>query len=683
MGLPQAPGAVVMRFTEPLVRGASSIEVRDAVGADATDGPTAPVQGDANAMRRPLGLLPPGVYTVSWTTTSPLDGHTLKGTYKFAIGGSTLGEETLADGPLSSEGWLGLVGRAAALTGLVLWVGAAVADRVAAGAGVAASRRRLLARLGPPLVAVGVAASLVSSALVAGGSLAVLDELTLASQSGRLRVGLIVVAATAVALQSRPRARFEDPLTLTTRALVIVAVSLEAAAGHAASSAMPAVATLTFAAHLTAVGVWVYAVAAAVSSGGRTREVLARFTPVAVTAGALVAVTGLAAAALVLHGPGDLLHTAYGRVLAAKTVAVAVVAWLGLRHRQRRHVNTDGVRGASELRRLVRGEAAVMALVVVLATALVAFPNPPAEAEAAEGALDVELPLADLAERPAVTLADTDGPYTVGLAVLPPQPGDVDLRVQLLAAEPGDGVRDVTVTAHPPSGGDPVETTLTGDCGAGCFAGQARLEERGAWRVRVHATTNRQPITARMQLQLPAADGTAVMDRMFPAMEALDSAEVVEELRAEEGGLLVTSEYEFESGTVDAIRWRVNGGASIRIGIGTRGFIKSGAEPWEAYEWTGDGFHWPERFYRSFFADADAVRVLGTEQIGGVQTTAVGFVVLDYPAWFRLWVDDNGLIRRLEMLAERHFMDQTYGPFNEPVSITPPPAELVAPEDGR
>ena len=71
-GLAQAPAAVLMKFSEPLNLGLSRIEILDASGADVGQGPTEPVTGDPAAMRRPLGLLPTGQYTVRWTTVSPI-----------------------------------------------------------------------------------------------------------------------------------------------------------------------------------------------------------------------------------------------------------------------------------------------------------------------------------------------------------------------------------------------------------------------------------------------------------------------------------------------------------------------------------------------------------------------------------------------------------------------------------
>lgn len=55
-GLAQAPAAVVMRFTEPLNYRLSAITVTAEDGHEVTDGPTEPVEGDRQAMRRKLAL---------------------------------------------------------------------------------------------------------------------------------------------------------------------------------------------------------------------------------------------------------------------------------------------------------------------------------------------------------------------------------------------------------------------------------------------------------------------------------------------------------------------------------------------------------------------------------------------------------------------------------------------------
>src|ERR1700681_2271134 len=58
--LPQAPGALVLQFSEAIDHSRSTVTVTGPGGRDATAGPTSVVPNDGRALRRPLGLEPPG-----------------------------------------------------------------------------------------------------------------------------------------------------------------------------------------------------------------------------------------------------------------------------------------------------------------------------------------------------------------------------------------------------------------------------------------------------------------------------------------------------------------------------------------------------------------------------------------------------------------------------------------------
>lgn len=657
-GLPQAPGEVVLEFTEPLVRPPSRIEILDESGDDVGEGETLAVEGDPKAMRRKLGLLAPGVYTVEWTTLSPVDGHTLTGTYKFAVGGATVGEEAVAADPVSSEGPLGLVGRFTALGGLTIWAGSAVLDGVAGRAGASERTRRVLRRSGPALAASGTALSLVSTALVSAGSLSALGQVALASRSGLLRTSVV---AAGVLASLPPVARLGAD-----RWLVIAALPAEAASGHAGSNPSPWLATVTFAAHLGAVGVWGYAIVVSALAGQRVKRTLAMFVPYAVGAALIVGLTGLANAALVLTGPSDLVSTGYGRAVAAKGAILVLAVTLGTVH------HLAGRRGLSRpwLALPVRAEALALVGGLAVATLLVGFPDPPREQEAHAARAEPDIAVSDLVEQPAVSLPAVAGPYVVGVTVTPPEPGPVDVRLRVLGAEAGDGLRDATVRATGPDG-EEVEASLE-PCGPGCFAGETRLPGQGRWTLNANVESNRHPVDVAVQTPLPAEDGSEEFARAMDAMRGLHTARVRETLTDAEGAKPVTSRYVFQA--PDRMRWDVTDGGSTRIAIGEDGYIKSTPEDeFESYEWPGDGFSWPGGFYDSFFEGRAAVRVVGSETLDGVDTTVLSLVQPSYPAWYRVWVgDETGRIRRLEMRADAHIMDHVYGPYGEPVTVEPP-----------
>lgn len=655
LGVPQAPGAVVLRFTEPLNRRLSRIEVLDGKGNDVGEGPTAAVEGDGLAMQRRLGLLPPGTYTVRWTTVSTLDGHRLQGSYSFGVGTAATDAETVRASAVDSEGWLGLLGRLAALLGLSLWIGAGLLGRVAAGAGLGPARLLRLGRLAPGLVLGGTAASLLSLATLSTGSATRVLEVLSAGQSGWFRAGLLVLSAAGLAVGARWAG-----LGL---ALAAAAVVTEAASGHAASSPAPALATASFSVHLTAVGAWVFAIAAA-ALARPVRPVLAALTPYAVGAAAVVALTGALNAALELNRPGELVSTGYGRVVLLKVAVITTMAGLGLSHYRLRR---QPAAGEGLVRRPVRRELGAAMAGLVAATVLVGTPNPPREAEAAERVAAGDVVLAGLGSRPALSLAGASGPVVVGLTVLPPEPGPVELRVYVDGAEAGDGLRRVRVLGRGPAGAR-LEVPLA-LCGFGCFAGRAVLA-RGEWELGAQAESNRGPLRASFSTPIPAPDGRAELARAIQAMERLRSAAMREDLRGAVDGPLIVADYRFFA--PDAFEIRVAG--REQVVIGDRSYERlDPAGTWTEGPWPGLPYTWPKGYYRTFWGDAAAVRLVGTEVVEGVPSRVVAFVLPRLPAWFRLWVGVNdGLVRRQEMRTRGHLMDHTYRDLDATSPIRPP-----------
>src|SRR5206468_3533671 len=119
--------------------------------------------------------------------------------------------------------------------------------------------------------------------------------------------------------------------------------------------------------------------------------------------------------------------------------ALLVAAAFGVRHsfvlRPRLAAaspNPGGEEVASGIRRALAGEAWVALGAVVLATVLVAFPNPPAEGARAERQGSTVPAIYAIGDKPYVTLAEHDGTLLFGLVIAPPRPGEVTLAVQLI-----------------------------------------------------------------------------------------------------------------------------------------------------------------------------------------------------------------------------------------------------------
>ena len=654
-GFAQAPGAAVLRFNEPLNRRLSNIEILDPSGRDVGEGPTLEVEGDPTAMKRRLGLLSPGVYTVEWTTVSTVDGHTLHGRYSFGIGTSASPDESVRASPVDSEGWLGLAGRFVALMGLTLWAGSAFLSGVAIRAKVTRLRLASASRLLPWLVFGGAATAVTSSSLVSSGSLAGVIDVLLGGSSGRWRT-VLLAASLAGGFVGQGRARLQ-------RVLVAVALVSEAASGHAASSPAPLAATISFSMHLLAVGIWGFAILASMLSPERLRTALSTFTPYAVGAALALGLTGIVNATLELSAPGDLVSTGYGRTLLLKTVAFAMIAGLGATHYLLRRVPT----ASGRLKLPLRAEAGAIAVAVALATVLVGFPNPPGETEAAGHAED-EDSLGTLVEGDAVSVAQGSGPFVVGLSLAPSRPGPVEVRVDVLGAEPGDALRKARLSGRSDSGST-MEVPLSA-CGSGCFRGEGTIDSAGEWDLSVVIASNRGSVALDASIPVPTPEGQHELERAVAAMEKLRSARMRQDLGARVAGPSIVSRYLFEA--PDKMEIRVED--SHRIIIGDTEYRKaSRGESWRKLDWAGSPFRWPKDYYRSFWRDPAAARVLGTERVKGEKYRIVSFLRPDLPAWFRLWVrTSDGVVVRQEMRAEGHIMDDRYFEVAGPLEIKPP-----------
>jgi len=82
------PSEIVFTFTEPLVPAKSSLKLVDGAGKIVAQDSTVDA-ANARTMRLVLSQLPPGPYTIRWTTASALDGDIAHGTTSFTLAAPT------------------------------------------------------------------------------------------------------------------------------------------------------------------------------------------------------------------------------------------------------------------------------------------------------------------------------------------------------------------------------------------------------------------------------------------------------------------------------------------------------------------------------------------------------------------------------------------------------------------
>lgn len=416
--LEASPTQVTLRFTEPLNRKlAQATIVRVGGGAVATRTASTSAR---RLVLRPATALSRGAYRVQWHSVSTEDGHALEGSFSFGVrAAAAAGAHSLQQSPFTRGGWLRVGARVLLYVALLAFAGALVLAVVLGEPGeswltgrrlqsvegvsldaVQRRERAIISDLGVFAVGAAALAALLEAADAAQGfSPAGLREFLLANAAGVGRLAVVGYSLAALALWRRhPR---------IAAVMCAVALGAVAASGHASSASPRLLTIVNDWVHLLAGAVWLGGIALialvwgpAMRRHGRAvrmaiaRGVLPVFGRVALPAFVVVSATGVVSLVVQLGEIRDLWQTAYGRVLLAKIVLVALIALASWSHTLRlrpRLLQEPGAGGGVERRhwRVLRAEP-LLGLGVVVAVALLAtFPLPPRQFGEASAALSV------------------------------------------------------------------------------------------------------------------------------------------------------------------------------------------------------------------------------------------------------------------------------------------------------
>ncbi len=379
--LVRPPTEVRVVFSEPPAPDGSGIEVSDASGRRVDKGDVAP-SGEENGLRVSLEPIGDGGYTVVWSALSAVDGHSYRGTFVFAVGSAPLpGIPDVADAS-PSPSVIEVAGRALSYAGIAISLGLAIFGFVVYAARDEGERRReRMAFFGG------------GALLLAGAGLQLLQQGTgvpprLALLLGiRALAGLAIIAAVRIPPQVLASIQRRDVIYAAGLAGTLTATLVS----HAAATGNYKYIVLDLA-HILSVSAWLGGIAGVLvvvlpgarprtaDDGRRLGRIVWRFSLLALVAVALIITTGTLQSLDRLVLVQDLVETPYGIALFAKILLLAVVlvvaalnlfVW-GPRLRA-------GLRVESARRALVRGtlgESALLALVLVAAGLLTAFPPP-------------------------------------------------------------------------------------------------------------------------------------------------------------------------------------------------------------------------------------------------------------------------------------------------------------------
>jgi copper transport protein len=532
-----APSAVKLFFSEPVEVTFGAIRVFDVDGKRVDPGKINRV-GDGSQVDVPLSGIKDGTYTVTWRAVSA-DGHPVSGGFTFYVGNpSTISAVAIPSdqGAGRLVGWgFGAVRFAwfSALLGLIgavvvrrwVWTPAVRAAGPGASEAAAAFRRRFRPALLGAWIVLAVAGALAlafQAASASGLSLtsaarpSVLGDV-LRTNYGRLwlvQAALTVAVAVPVVALAGRRPRWGVRPDVWVGLVLVLGAGLAAAAalnGHARTLHRSTLAVGSVTVHLLAVAVWVGGLAVLVAVGGPAwrrlaaaerpgllRQLVPRFSRLAVGAVALVLVTGTVNAFLELATPGDLWRLSYGRAILAKIVLLAVALALAARHRfvvPKRLSAAEGGAAAAAVGSFERSsvwETVALGLTVAVTAGLVVLVPGRTVALAASG--------------PVNQTARTSG-YTVQLYIDPTHVGANEFHVSFVTPD-GLAAADVdnASVSLTPLGGAPGPLSMR-LISPGHFVGDGDLPAPGHYQLSVDATAGSTKASTTFNFRLRESKG--------------------------------------------------------------------------------------------------------------------------------------------------------------------------------
>ena len=467
------PHVLQLTYDEVVEPRFAIVSVTDADGVQQTGGAPRRSRSDPYTLEVPLKHLAEGWYLVFWRAISA-DGHPVRGAFTFSIGPNAGPApqfaipsltESAATPSLVAARWAAFLTLMAALGLFVLrmLVVRPVVARVE-GARLRAVTIAFLVALGLALVAVPVYVAMATAqfALRSVWDLGGLVPLLHVSAFGRgfldleLMLALFAGAALVALWLDRPERpqRSLAALLALWGALLAGGAALVApgAAGHAAQTAPRPLSIAVDWLHLAAGSIWfgglvgLLVLSRSLDRSRRTPGLavcVPRFSNTAFLSVLVLIGSGTGAALIRLPTFGSLWQTSYGKAVVVKVVLLAVALLLGavnlLRTRPALRVPDRAEGAARRLRRLVGGEAALVAAILAVAAVLSSLP-PPAEALAHLGT-----PAAHTGPGPVTRVVEQDG-YRFGFHVTPNTVA-VANEFAVRITRGGSPLRGATVTA--------------------------------------------------------------------------------------------------------------------------------------------------------------------------------------------------------------------------------------------
>lgn len=520
--LGQPPHQVQLWFSEAVLLNFTSMKLMDGAGRETALSNIRSDPGDPKMLVVDLPDLPPGVYRLTWSTLSDDDLHSSTGSIVFGVqqAADLAPAAASAAAPQFSEvalrwlNFLAFAGLIGSLAGALVVLPAADAvpnsqDTSSASWPISQLRRRLLKLA---LWSVGLAL-IVGSGLVFiqanGDGNTVLQVLTQTSYGAHwlMRQGWLIVIMLILILHLRgqllPDASSNILLAVMAPLIAALVIS-QTLTGHAAAASDAAfMPVIVDALHLLAASVWVGGLSSlaitivpllrrSAAEKALARSILQRFSVLAVSSVAVLAITGLLNSGEQVASLDALLFTFYGQALLLKLALVMGVALIAL-------INSALVhpRVADLIRRVLRRPIgwtllparflwrtiileSIGATIVLLFAALLSA-SPPARGP------EFDPPVAEVAAVPDISTSVAD--LLVAFSIKPNHPGQnfIDVGVFNTRRPPPAPIERVTVKLTPPLGSPATLIATTSENGRYEFPSDA-ITSTGDWQVSVIVT---------------------------------------------------------------------------------------------------------------------------------------------------------------------------------------------------
>jgi hypothetical protein len=263
-----------------------------------------------------------------------------------------------------------------------------------------------------------------------------------------------------------------------------------------------------------------------------------------------------------------------------------------------------------------------------------------------------------------LSLAATAGTTLIGLTLRPPAPGPNTVFLYLLPVGGPAAAANMDVTLRV----DDTSVPLT-FCSRNCRTADVNLV--GGEHLVVSVQEALSSTSADFSIpQLPLADGSQLFNLLQQRMHQLHSYSIDETL-GPTNPAIQTHYTEVSPGQTSIV---ASNGFQMTW-IGTTQYSRP--SPTDAWTSTDMGLTLP---VPSFMWDSQrgstivSPQIVGSDTIDGQAVQVLGFFMKlgQLPFWFRLWVDDSGVVLTGQMRGQGHFMDQHFGDIDAALTVAPP-----------